>query len=68
VVEDSDLTAYDAVGDAPATVDVGALHDYAVLHLGVQNIGTVTDASVRAHIGVGADYTVTTDDCRTTYR
>ena len=37
VVENSDLTAYDAVGDAPAAVYVGALHDYAVLHFSVQD-------------------------------
>ena len=35
VAEDLDFPSDEAVGDAPAAVDVGALHDYAVLYLAV---------------------------------
>jgi hypothetical protein len=41
---------------------MGSVHDYAVLHLGVEDGGAVAYAGVGAYVGVGADYAVAADD------
>ena len=54
MVEDLDSSAYEAVGDPAAAVDVGSLHDDAVLDLCVQDGGVVAYAGVGADVRVGA--------------
>jgi len=48
VVEDGDVSAYEAVRDPSSAVYVVALHDDGVLYLGVPDGGVVSDARVRA--------------------
>lgn len=43
------------VDDAPATVDLGALHDYGVLDFDVHDCDVVADACIGSDVCVGAD-------------
>ena len=54
MVEDGDVSAYEAVRDLSSAVYVVALHDDGVLYLGVPDGGVVSDARVGAYEGVGA--------------
>ena len=54
VAEDFDVSPDEAVGDAPAAVDVCAFHDDGVLYLGVPDGGVVSYACVGVDVGVGA--------------
>ena len=51
MAEDGDVSPDEAVCDASPAVDVGPLHDYAVLCLGVADGGVVSDACVGADAG-----------------
>ncbi|MBA7663197.1 hypothetical protein ES703_71236 [subsurface metagenome] len=58
MVEDGDVSAYEAVRDPSSAVYVVALHYDGVLYLGVPDGGVVSDARVGAYEGVGADLAV----------
>ena len=49
VVEDGDVSSYEAVGDVSSAVDVGSIHDDAVLYLGVLYGVVVSDARVGSY-------------------
>ena len=67
VAEDLDFPSDEAVDNAPAAVGLCAVHDYAVLYLGVQDGGVVTDARVGADYGVWANVTVVSNDGGASY-
>ena len=55
MVEDSDMAANDAVGDAPAAVYVGALYDHVVLRLAFSNVDAFTDVGEPFYYGLFID-------------
>ena len=55
IAQDLDVSPDEAVCDALSAVDVGSFHDYAVLHLRVEDGGAVSDAGVGADVCLGAD-------------